>query len=315
MNISEKDFFWYNPRMLSTVQKTAILLLILFAACTSDTKSVKDTGYRPMEIIITPGHDARDAKKAPDVRHEDIGHVDPGTKDPGISDPGTPDPGQKDPGGYDPGPIDTGCEPNCVNRECGSNGCGGSCGKCKAGNECINHKCLCLPDCAGKKCGDNGCGGQCGTCPDYSQCIEGEGKCAVYGECSGKNNIFCYTPNDPNGDTNAVSGNNGTSWINSDKIDLYDCNGGTMASGAEVVYKFSSDQTGTVTLNFSPKASYLNLYVLKGSCNGRECSAMTHGTTTVNVTKGETWFFIVDATENKTAGYKLRAECSWVPLN
>ena len=38
------------------------------------------------------------------------------------------------------------CESYCINRECGDDGCGGSCGKCKKGEECISHHCKPVSD-------------------------------------------------------------------------------------------------------------------------------------------------------------------------
>lgn len=267
-----------------------------------------------MDIIITHWHDAHndpgitDLPSPKDIVSRDIAQDDQMGRDPGQTDLKFGDQGQGE-----PGMIDTVCIPDCTGKECGLNGCDGQCGTCKTGLECIANKCICIPDCADKKCGSNGCGGQCGTCPAYSQCIDKKWKCASYGPCKSKYKIFCYTPNDPNGNYNEVSGNNGYG-DNSDKIDLYDCGGGTiMAFGAEKIYEFDATQAGTVTLKFSSNADYLNAYVLKGSCNGGDCKAWTHSTTTLNVSKGDAWFIIVDATVNRTADYTMRLECSWTP--
>jgi hypothetical protein len=66
-----------------------------------------------------------------------------------------------------------------------------------------------------------------------------------------------------------------------------------------------------VTLKFKPHKSFLDAYVLKGSCMGRECQGHTHGTYGFQVTKGSQWFIVVDAAKVGSGDYSLRIECDW----
>ena len=80
------------------------------------------------------------------------------------------------------------CTPACDGKQCGDDGCDGTCGTCKAGEDCLDGKCACIPKCEGKDCGDDGCGASCGDCAEGLIC-GGDAKCAAPGcesECEGK---------------------------------------------------------------------------------------------------------------------------------
>ncbi len=301
------------------------MVVILFLACSGSSRHTyrqTDQGFSALDITFVPHPDTgmdhtppRDipTDHRPDMLHRDINHdsgMDTRPVDSGF------DYHQVVDSGRDQGPFDPGCTPNCQGKQCGSDGCGGSCGTCKQGEECINARCVCIPDCSGKQCGPDGCGKTCGQCPSDEKCIDDQGVCGSYGPCKTYERLFCYNPNDPNGDDHEVSGNNGLGYMNSDDIDLYNCPVPTAPPhGPEVVYEFDAPQTGQVTLQFKPKADYLNAYILKGSCDGWHCHAWTHGTTSFNVTKGEHWYIVVDAVKNRTARYSMYLECSWQPTN
>jgi len=108
----------------------------------------------------------------------------------------------------------TTCQPSCTGKTCGSDDCGGSCGTCKAYEECQVNTCVpvtteivpdtaqpdviepqdvppfevpvqtdttgpdgtCVPVCGDRVCGSDGCGGVCGTCKTGFACST-EGLC------------------------------------------------------------------------------------------------------------------------------------------
>jgi len=204
--------------------------------------------------------------------------------------------------------VEETCLPSCSGKECGPDGCGGSCGTCPSGQPCINGKCQCIPNCTDKECGPDGCGGECkpGCAPGYP-CLD-NGKCAKDGPCSRIGSIACE---DPPIDSS-------TATQNSDVLDLYSCDE-NIAEGPEKVYKFVADQDGTVTFTLTPglpisAKEFLRLYVLEekdGLCSSRNCIDKDPNTVTISVTQGKSYYVVVDAIRNNTAGYTLEIVCSW----
>lgn len=203
------------------------------------------------------------------------------------------------------------CVPSCSGKECGPDGCGGVCGSCPKGYECLDYKCKCIPSCAGKECGDNGCGGSCGTCPDgctppTPPGVTGvtEYKCMIWGDCKQAGQISCtdYTKQDNSG-----------SPTNSDKVDLYECRPGQAVNGPEKAYRFVPDGDGEIVIELSTSQTFLDIYLLEGSCNGHNCVAWNHNKIVHTVKAGNTYWIVVDGSINNNGNYTLSIGCSWYP--
>ena len=294
------------------------IFLIFFAGCGSGThSSAKElpATWDSLELIIPEGV-TRDSGETPDVLRDQVtveyidAEEENDTKDVVASEYKETLTGDISQDYYHSDiTLEEACVPDCTGKECGGDGCGGSCGTCKEGEECLSGKCVCLPQCAGKECGDDGCGGECPPgCNEGIKCIDGE--CAdSTGPCTPKGgSLDCE-------EKNSVSGNSGIGWSNSDVLDLYYCGGvQDTAPGPEVVYSFSAPFNGffTVTLKKAFNENYLFLYVLKdsnGRCSSRNCMGFGPDKVSFEARKGEQFYIVVDARENRTASYTLNLVC------
>ena len=247
-------------------------------------------------VITDPGH-AQDTINIQDVPQDKDKHV---TMDTGnYLDTATKDISTEDQGV---------CIPDCKGRQCGPDGCGGSCGSCPENSECIQGQCQCTPDCINRVCGPDGCGGQCKPgCPQGVMCTP-DGKCAdKTGPCKPKGGHFNCNPENP------IVGNTGLNVLNSDVLDIYTCNNKqSVASGPEVVYKFTPSQDGQAIITLHTKHSdYIRLFLLNGSqCSSKNCIQQgVNNKLQFSIKKGSSYYIVIDAVKNRTASYTLDVVC------
>lgn len=305
------------------LDRSALPILVAIAsACAGSGGDTADT-RTPDSAIVFPkdvryGDPASDRGTDPATDPADDPPFEWWTPDyNGGDDPGD-DPGGDDPGlPPDPGPDptgDPGCVPKCDGKECGSNGCGGTCGSCPNGLTCSNFQCICVPQCSNKECGDNGCGGSC----EVVKCAEGctpppspgsggvpQYKCMTTGPCKQADYIEC--------EDLSIGGDIGMP-TNSDTLDVYSCSPAP-AHGPEKAYRFKPDQSGRVTFTLKdPQRTFMNIYLIRqsgGTCTSKECIAWSHTSIADDVVAGETYWIVVDATENNSGSFTLKIDCSW----
>ncbi|NOZ01118.1 MAG: hypothetical protein GXP54_04420, partial [Deltaproteobacteria bacterium] len=133
------------------------------------------------------------------------------------------------------------------------------------------------------------------------------GKCARFGPCKPSSTTMTCAES-------SVSSDNGMP-INSDVMDVYSCDP-TLAHGPEKAFSFIPDQSGGITISMSDPPSFLNIYLIedKGDgCSSNTCIAFDHKHVQANVEAGKSYWIVVDATENKNAGFYLELDCDWYP--
>lgn len=309
-------------RTLHRVSLAALIALAGLAASACDEgrpERPPDPGV-PIDdvpVVIQP-----DAKRDPGVPADPGLPDDPGAQDAPLADapptdgPLPDDPGGKDPGTIDPGPFDPGCVRKCEGKECGPDGCGGYCGQCVSPKVCsfTEGLCYCIPDCVekNKQCGDDGCGGSCGECPNGLPCDAASFKCGTTGPCP---KVSSPDPALSCAD-NVVSSRIGQEPSDNEVVSYTgDCN--HVAVGTEKAYRFTPDQSGTITLTLTgsggsaPDAA-LDVHVIEGTtCDGVNCIAWGHESVQFEAVAGTTYWFLIDTTTVSSPLFTMTMDCSW----
>jgi len=193
--------------------------------------------------------------------------------------------GAADPSGDNPIDCVPVCDPDCTD-----------------GQVCILGEC-CTPDCADKTCGDDGCEGSCGECGAGQFCNESSA-CEELPVCQqAAEPVSCDETIEGTtvGATSVLNGYSCSSWDE---------------SGPEIGYLFTTDYLAadvttdnvTVTVEFEGEGD-LDIFALEGACTIDSCVDGSSSKVEVDVTTGNSYFFVVDGFDGTEGPFTMKVAC------